>query len=172
MTAGLPSAPSGRPCCTRRCRSDRDSRDRIPGRDGATLSLAAPPDAPDAAVRSSGLTKRFGSHLAVDGIDLLIPRGAVYGFLGPNGSGKTTTIRMLLGLVRPTAGTADLLGRRMPERSAVLHRVGALVEVPPFPPSLSGRRNLARLDAADPLGERRSSVHRIDAALDRVGLLP
>jgi ABC-2 type transport system ATP-binding protein len=79
---------------------------------------------------------------------------------------------MLLGLVRPTAGSANLLGRPMPEGAAVLHRVGALVEGPAFHPYLSGRRNLARLDSADPLADRRSSARRIDAALDRVGLLP
>ena len=109
----------------------------------------------------------------MDGIDLLVPHGSVYGFLGPNGSGKTTTIRMLLGLIRPTAGVAHLLGEPMPDRgSAVLPRVGSLVEGPAFHPYLSGRRNLARLDAADPHADRRSASQRITGALDRVGLLP
>ncbi|WP_210414844.1 ABC transporter ATP-binding protein [Microlunatus elymi] len=109
----------------------------------------------------------------MDGIDLAVPDGSVYGFLGPNGSGKTTTIRMLLGLIRPTAGVAYLLGRPMPEGgAAVLPRVGSLVEGPAFHPYLSGRRNLARLDAADPHADRRTAKKRIDAALDRVGLLP
>ncbi len=97
----------------------------------------------------------------------------MYGFLGPNGSGKTTTIRMLLGLVRPTAGSATLLGLPIPGRATTaLHRVGALVEGPAFHPYLSGRRNLGRLDAADPRADGRTAAPRIDAALDRVGLLP
>lgn len=126
----------------------------------------------DLAVRTAGLTKRFRSgQVAVDGIDLAVPRGAVYGFLGPNGSGKTTTIRMLLGLARPTAGRAWLLGSAIPEDAArVLPRVGALVEGPAFHPYLSGRANLARLDAGDATAAPRTSRRRADAALDRVGL--
>ena len=124
------------------------------------------------ALATAGLTKRYGTQTAVDGIDLDVPAGAVYGFLGPNGSGKTTTIRMALGLVRPTAGTVTLLGRPMPgDLRQVLPRVGALVEGPAFHPYLSGRANLARLDAADRLADPRTSRARIDAALDRVGLL-
>jgi len=124
------------------------------------------------ALATAGLTKRFGSQTAVDGIDLEVPSGAVYGFLGPNGSGKTTTIRMALGLVRPTAGTVTLLGRPMPgDLREVLPRVGALVEGPAFHPYLSGRANLARLDAADRYADPRTARRRIDGALDRVGLL-
>ncbi|MPZ26014.1 MAG: ATP-binding cassette domain-containing protein [Micromonosporaceae bacterium] len=123
------------------------------------------------AVESHGLTKRFGRQVAVDAVDLAVPQGTVYGFLGPNGSGKTTTIRLLLGLVRPTAGRHALLGAPMPGGAgAVLPRVGTLVEGPGFHPYLSGRDNLRRLDAvdryADPAGTRR----RVDAALARVGL--
>ncbi|WP_151084581.1 ABC transporter ATP-binding protein [Nocardioides cynanchi] len=124
------------------------------------------------AVRTSGLTKRFGVQTVVDGIDLEVPTGAVYGFLGPNGSGKTTTIRMLLGLVTPTAGGVHLLGAPMPRRAPdVLPAVGALVEGPAFHPYLSGRSNLLRLDAADRTADPRSAPSRVDAALDRVGLL-
>ncbi len=124
------------------------------------------------AVQTVGLTKRFGQQVAVDSIALEVPRGAVYGFLGPNGSGKTTTIRMLLGLVEPTAGSRSVLGLSIPQRSGdVLHRVGSLVEGPAFHPYLSGRANLARLDAADTLADPTTSRQRIDAALDRVGLL-
>lgn len=102
-----------------------------------------------------------------------MPTGAVYGFLGPNGSGKTTTIRMLLGLVAATSGQSILLGRPMPQGAATaLPRVGALVEGPAFHPYLSGRRNLARLDAADPYADAATAKLRIDAALERVGLLP
>ena len=125
-----------------------------------------------AAVTTAGLTKRFGRQVAVDALDLLVPSGAVYGFLGPNGSGKTTTIRMLLGLVTPSSGKVRLLGRPMPGGAgAVLPRVGALVEGPAFHPYLSGRDNLARLDAADRTSDPRTSRARVDAALDRVGLL-
>ncbi len=124
------------------------------------------------AVATTALTKRFGSHTAVDGIDLVVPAGSVYGFLGPNGSGKTTTIRMLLGLISPTSGMRELLGRPIPEASVdVLHRVGSLVEGPAFHPYLSGRANLVRLDAADVLADPRTARARIDRALDRVGLL-
>ena len=125
------------------------------------------------AIRTSGLTKRFRHQLAVDHIDLNVPAGSVFGFLGPNGSGKTTTIRMLLGLVQPTAGSHRLLGLPMPERAArALPQVGALVEGPAFHPYLSGRANLARLDAADRYADPATARRRIDAALDRVGLLP
>jgi ABC-type multidrug transport system ATPase subunit len=131
------------------------------------------PDSVEASpVVTSGLTKRFRGQVAVDRIDLEVPAGAVYGFLGPNGSGKTTTIRMLLGLISPTAGEISLLGSWMPSAArTVLRRVGSLVEGPAFHPYLSGRANLARLDAADRFSDAHSSRRRIDAALDRVGLL-
>ena len=126
----------------------------------------------DLAIATRGLTKRFGARAAVDDLDLIVPRGSVYGFLGPNGSGKTTTIRMLLGLVRPSAGTSSLLGQPIPQGAqVVLPRVGSLVEGPAFHPYLSGRANLQRLDAADLTADPRTSRLRIDAALDRVGLL-
>ena len=125
------------------------------------------------AVASSGLTKQYrGGQLAVNAIDLAVPAGSVYGFLGPNGSGKTTTIRMLLGLIRPTAGSQQVLGMPMPERQAdALPLVGSLVEGPAFYPHLSGRANLARLDAADRTANPATARARIDQALDRVGLL-
>lgn len=124
------------------------------------------------AVETVGLTKVFGDQAAVGGIDLQVPRGAVYGFLGPNGSGKTTTIRVLLGLVRASSGQHSLLGRPMPESAGeVLPRVGALVEGPAFHPYLSGRANLTRLDDADSTTDPRDTRHRVDEALDRVGLL-
>jgi ABC-2 type transport system ATP-binding protein len=131
---------------------------------------SAPTDSPP--IVSSGLTKRFRRQIAVDRIDLDVPRGAVYGFLGPNGSGKTTTIRMLLGLISPTAGEISLFGLPMPSAArTVLWRVGSLVEGPAFHPYLSGRANLGRLDAADRYSDPRTSRSRIDTALDRVGLL-
>lgn len=126
---------------------------------------------PELAIETHGLTKRFRSQLAVDGLDLAVPRGAVFGFLGPNGSGKTTTIRMLLGLVAATAGDARLLGAEMPRHvDTVLPRVGALVEGPAFSPYLSGTANLRRFDAADRHAPRRSRAARVADALERVGL--
>jgi ABC-type multidrug transport system ATPase subunit len=130
-------------------------------------------DSTSASVRTRALTKVFRRQTAVDAIDLEVPTGSVYGFLGPNGSGKTTTIRMLLGLVGATSGEIELLGEPMPAAaSRTLRKVGALVEGPAFHPYLSGRANLARLDAADPHSDARTAPARIDAALDRVGLLP
>jgi ABC-type multidrug transport system ATPase subunit len=131
---------------------------------------SAPADV--APVVTRGLIKQFRRQTAVDRINLEVPDGAVYGFLGPNGSGKTTTIRMLLGLISPTAGEISLLGSPMPSAAnSVLRRVGSLVEGPAFHPYLSGRANLARLDAADRYSDPRTSRSRIDSALDRVGLL-
>jgi ABC-2 type transport system ATP-binding protein len=126
----------------------------------------------DLAIASSGLTKRFrGGQLAVDHVDLVVPRGSVYGFLGPNGSGKTTTIRMLLGLAYATGGTAELLGVPMPRgATTVLSRVGSLVEGPAFYPYLSGWDNLARYDAADRTATAATARARIGEALERVGL--
>jgi ABC-2 type transport system ATP-binding protein len=130
------------------------------------------PDAAAAAVTTQGLTKRFrGGQLAVDGLNMVVPCGSVYGFLGPNGSGKTTTIRMLLGLIFPTSGTHELLGTAMPAGAArVLPRVGSLVEGPAFYSQLSGRANLARIDAADATADPRTAQQRVGVALERVGL--
>jgi ABC-2 type transport system ATP-binding protein len=123
------------------------------------------------AIETRGLTKRFGNYAAVKDIDLSVPHGSVFGFLGPNGSGKTTTIRMLLALASPTSGEARVLGASMPrENASVLPRVGALVEGPGFYPYLSGADNLARLDSADRYAPRGSRGARVADALDRVGL--
>ncbi len=121
-------------------------------------------------IRTHGLTKRFGAVTAVRDVDLDVREGDVYGFLGPNGSGKTTTVRMLLGLVLPTSGTAEVLGRPMPRSAAeVLPQVGAMVEGPAAYPQLSGRRNLTLHDAVGG-SPRRGRAGRVDDALDRVGL--
>ena len=107
----------------------------------------APDGAGGDAITTSELTKRFGRQVAVDGLSLAVPRRSVYGFLGPNGSGKTTTIRMLLGLIYPDRGSVTLLGEPVPGAAArVLPRVGSLVEGPAFYTYLSGRANLARPD--------------------------
>ncbi|MEV7636124.1 ABC transporter ATP-binding protein [Pseudarthrobacter enclensis] len=122
-------------------------------------------------IETRGLTKRFGHQVAVDGVDLAVPPGSVFGFLGPNGSGKTTTIRMLLGLAAATSGTVNLLGMDMPGRfQEVLPRVGALVEGPAFYPFLSGSANLHRLDAAGRHTVPATRRARVNAALERVGL--
>ncbi len=115
-------------------------------------------------VQTDGLTKRYGDRLAVDAVSMTVRRGEVYGFLGPNGAGKTTTLRMMLGLIRPTAGTASVLG--LPAgRSEVTERVGALIEGPGFFPYLSGRDNLRVLARARGLD---SAV--VEGALERVDL--
>ncbi|MGW1991230.1 ATP-binding cassette domain-containing protein [Embleya sp. NPDC001921] len=125
-----------------------------------------------AAIRTEGLSKRYGrDRLAVDGLDLTVPAGSVFGFLGPNGSGKTTTIRMLLGLIRPTGGSVTLLDGPMPGAvGQVLPRVGALIEGPAHYGFLTGRQNLERLDAADPTSDPRTRAARVDGALAKVGL--
>jgi ABC-type multidrug transport system ATPase subunit len=122
---------------------------------------------------TSGLTKRYGTLLVVDGVNLDVHEGDRYGFLGPNGSGKTTVVRMLLGLVYATSGTIEVLGRPVPRQiSAVLPRIGAIVEAPGAYSHLSGRANLAMIDAAggSASGRRRDRRRRIGEALDRVGL--
>ena len=121
-------------------------------------------------IRTEGLTKRFGRLTAVDGLDLDVGEGDLFGFLGPNGSGKTTTVRMLLGLVFATSGGIEVLGRPMPGAAReVLAQVGSLVEGPAFYPHLSGRANLTLFDAAGP-GSRRDRRRRVEDALARVGL--
>jgi ABC-2 type transport system ATP-binding protein len=123
------------------------------------------PSMTDLVIETSGLTKRYGeATLAVDRLALRIRRGEVYGFLGPNGAGKTTTLRMLLGLVRPTAGDAEVLGAP-PGDPAGLTRIGAMVETPGFHPYLSGRDNLRVL-----AGHAGVSRDRVETVLGDVGL--
>lgn len=123
------------------------------------------------AIHTVGLTKSFGSHNAVDAIDLRVPRGSIFGFLGPNGSGKTTTIRMLMGLANISAGEVSMIGFSIPsEIGKALPMVGALVEGPAFYPYISGRDNLMRFDAADRFADPKTRAHRVDAALAKVGL--
>jgi ABC-2 type transport system ATP-binding protein len=124
-----------------------------------------------AVITTRGLVKRYGRLRAVDGIDVDVQAGDVYGFLGANGSGKTTTVRMLLGLVLPTSGEIELLGERMPRAGRrVLPRVGALIEGPAHYGHLSGRENLSLLDASGHGGAWRTRRRRVDEALDQVGL--
>ena len=125
----------------------------------------------DLVIETSGLRKEFrtrrgGLRVAVQNLDLAVPAGGVHGFLGPNGSGKTTTIRMLLGLARPTKGTMALFGQAVPQHlPGVINRVGAVVESPKFSPNFTGRQNLKLLAAT--IGAPRA---RVDAALETVSL--
>ena len=122
-------------------------------------------------ITTRALTKRYGELRAVDAIDLEVAEGDVYGFLGANGSGKTTTLRMLLGLVLPTSGEIEVLGEAIPAgRSRVLPWIGSLVEGPGAYPHLSGRANLALLDASGrDRSPRRVRGLRIAEVLGRSG---
>src|SRR5687767_14505935 len=124
----------------------------------------------DLVIEATGLRKEFqtrsGTRVAVHDLDLAVPAGGVHGFLGPNGSGKTTTIRMLLGLAHATRGQMRLFGHEVPAHlPKVIDRVGAVVESPKFSPGFSGRQNLLLLarmiDAPDV---------QVDAAIETVGL--
>src|SRR5262249_26366075 len=104
---------------------------------GVSAGEAAPPPSAEAVLRTSWLTKQFGSRTAVKDLALDVPRGDVFGLLGPNGSGKTTTLRMVLGLVFPTAGDIFLFGRSASDpraQATALKRVGAIAEQPAFYP--------------------------------------
>jgi ABC-2 type transport system ATP-binding protein len=123
------------------------------------------------AIETVGLVKAFGDQKAVADVSLSVPSGSVFGFLGPNGSGKTTTIRMLLGLAEATYGQINLLGHSIPKQvGEALPKVGALVEGPAFYPYMSGRNNLMRMDSADRNSNSGTRQTRVDAALERVGL--
>ena len=119
----------------------------------------------DLVIRTDGLTKRYGKIVAVDGLSMEVRRGHVYGLLGPNGSGKTTTMGMLLGLVSPTSGSFSLFGSSDGHRDA-LRRIGSIVETPAFYPYLSGRQNLAYFQGISGRGE----PSELDELLERVGL--
>lgn len=131
------------------------------------MTTATPASDDGMAIVTHGLTKRYGPRLAVDGLELAVPHRKVYGFLGPNGSGKTTTLRMLVGLIRPNAGSIEVLGEPYSWRDRQrLARTGALIETPAFYPYLSGRDNLRVFGATGPAAAR----SRPDEVLDAVGL--
>ena len=119
----------------------------------------------DLVIETKSLTKHFGTIVAVDGLSLEVPRGHVFGLLGPNGSGKTTTMGMLLGLVRPTQGDFSLFGGNTSHQEA-LTRTGAIVEFPSFYPYLTGRDNLAYFQEVS----GKSDADELDMLLDKVGL--
>jgi ABC-2 type transport system ATP-binding protein len=119
------------------------------------------------ALATRGVEKKYGSRVALAGLDLSVPAGVVYGFLGPNGAGKTTTMRLLTGLIHPDSGTIEVLGRPFGRRDRRrLFEVGALIESPSFYPYLSGRENLRALAATG----APTPNHRVEELLDLVGL--
>ena len=160
--AGVES--DGTPVATRR----RRSRTTVNATGEAVVTAPAPVSPPKPrviAIAADNLSKRFGDVTAVDGLSFEVPAGAVVGFVGPNGSGKTTTIRMLAGLIRPTAGTATVLGPPISSPASYLSEVGALIEEPAFYPKLDGYKNLlvhCKLRGIDP--------ERIAATIAAVGL--
>ena len=121
------------------------------------------------AILAEGLRKEYGDVVAVANLDLAVESGAVYGFLGPNGSGKTTTMRMLTTLARPTSGTARVAGVPVDDRESVIGRVGYLPERPPVFEELTGRENLRYVAAVQDV-PRAAARERIDDYLDRFGL--
>jgi len=119
-----------------------------------------------AVIETRGLSKHYGAVRALDGLDLTIPRGGVYGVLGPNGAGKSTLFRILLGLIRPTDGSATVMGGPIGQ-IATMRRSGSMIETPRFPPFLTARQVLGWLATAHGLN---GDTARIDGWLDRVGL--
>jgi ABC-2 type transport system ATP-binding protein len=116
---------------------NRPNPEALPG------SISSVPNPATPAIETTQLTKRYDSMVAVDHLDLMVEQGEIFGFLGPNGAGKTTTMRMLLGLIRPTSGSARILGLDVStDLPAILARTGSMIEEPAFYPYLSGRDNL------------------------------
>lgn len=179
LAGGLPGSASSVPQTAprqSRAGSRPGTRPGIRRRPGGSAPAPA-----DAAVWTRGLTKQYGQRRVVDQLDLLIPAGALSGFVGPNGAGKSTTLRMLLGLVRPSAGSARVLGEPVSAPDRYLGRTGAMIEGPTFHPGLSARRNLEQLALLRGVGTRASGARRsqrgrrarwerIDEVLHQVGL--
>ncbi|MEC1543701.1 ABC transporter ATP-binding protein [Bacillus halotolerans] len=118
-------------------------------------------------IETKGVTKTYNHVDVVNEVDMLVPEGEIYGFLGPNGSGKTTMMRMLLGLVRPNRGSIRMFGKKMPDdRISILAKTGALIEKPSYYDHLDARDNLRVLAALRGIDDNRI----IDRALERVSL--
>ena len=155
---------------TSRTRRQRP-RDIVPNtRRTRPVGLVVGPPPKDAVVELVGVTKRYGrgdrGQLALDGLDMAVPSGGVFGVLGRNGAGKTTALRCLLGLIRPTSGVCRVLGEdSSTDLHRVIGRVGALIETPGLAPSLTGRRNLALLARLDRIG-----ADGVERALGAAGL--
>lgn len=152
----------------------QDGREELP-MDATVAPATSSGEAPaeEIVLATSGLTKRYGKRLAVNGLNLDVRRGDVFGLLGPNGSGKSTTLRMALGLVWPTAGSISLFGddhSQSDQRRAALRRVGAVVEQPAFYPYLTGRQNLRGVAIFAGLASSPETHKRVDDALGYVGL--
>jgi ABC-2 type transport system ATP-binding protein len=134
----------------------------------ASKNSSMPSKGDDIILRTSGLTKHFGTLVAVKDMNLELRRGEVFGFLGPNGAGKSTTVGMLLGLIAPTAGDIEIFGLKLNEhRWSILRRIGAIIEEPSFYPYLSGWDNLEALSIS--IGNVQRS--KITEVLERVNLL-
>ena len=140
----------------------------------STAPLTEAKQAGEIVLRTTGLTKRFGTLVAVKDLDLELRRGEVFGFLGPNGAGKSTTVGMILGLIAPTAGSIELFGRKIDgDRWPALRRIGAVIEEPAFYPYLSGWDNLEALARAiggippTMIREVLERVNLLDRARDR-----
>jgi ABC-2 type transport system ATP-binding protein len=117
------------------------------------------------AISVSNLSKKYGDQVAVSHATFEVPLGTICGFVGPNGSGKTTTMRMLLGLITPTGGTGEILGESIKHPEKYLPRVGAMIEGPAFYPALSGKENLNVLATLGGF-----STSRVQTLLEQVGL--
>src|SRR5258708_8755013 len=151
------------------------SPDRLPASQARPSTSSAPSRASGAfAIETHGLSKHFGKRTAVDGLTMNVPAGTIAGFIGRTGAGKTPPIRLPLGLVRPDAGSATILGQPLTHSLGYLPRVGALIETPAFYPSLSAQTNLdvlARLGGypSSRVREVLDLVELSDRARDRVG---
>ncbi|MFC4542479.1 ABC transporter ATP-binding protein [Halosolutus amylolyticus] len=123
------------------------------------------------AIETTALTKRYGETTAVDRLDLAVPDGTVYGFLGPNGSGKTTTMRMLTGLTTPTSGSATVAGVSVTDRDALRSHIGYLPEEPPLYEQATAYEQLEYVAGLRDLPQQ-DTQDRIDGLLDQLGLPP
>lgn len=119
-----------------------------------------------AVIETRDLTKTYGAVRALDGLSLTIPKGGVYGVLGPNGAGKSTLFRILLGLIKPTSGTATVMGGAVGIPGS-MRRMGSMIETPRYPPYMTARQVLTWLSLAHGLS---TDPRRTDQWLERVGL--